>query len=79
MQASAVQLTSKYQITVPKQVREDLKVGKGDKLLFVKAGQTWRLKRVPARFVDALKQVGRDLKGKPADLHKEFEEGWEDR
>lgn len=63
MQTSAAQLTSKYQITVPKQVRDDLQLQKGDKLLFLKTGRTWKIKKVPTRFVDALKELGKDLKG----------------
>jgi len=31
-----VSVTKKYQVTIPKEVREDLKIRQGDKVVFVK-------------------------------------------
>ncbi|MDO8886337.1 AbrB/MazE/SpoVT family DNA-binding domain-containing protein [Candidatus Oleimmundimicrobium sp.] len=79
MKATAASITSKYQITVPKEVRADLKIHKGDRLLFIKMEGTWKLKKAPSRFVDALKELGKGLKGDADIYHEEFEKGWGER
>lgn len=75
MTAATATLTSKYQITIPKELREDLKVKTGDKLIFIKKGDEWRLLSTSADGMDLIKYLGRDLK-KGVDimkLHAEFE------
>ncbi|RLC77500.1 MAG: hypothetical protein DRI61_11455 [Chloroflexi bacterium] len=79
-QAVAVKISSKYQVTIPKEVREELKVTKGDSLVFVKEAEgKWSIVRVPDDTVMALRLAGEKIKGKQGqDPHLEFEEGWKD-
>ena len=79
MKGSAATVTSKNQITLPREVRDDLHIVKGDRLIFMKDGDTWRLKKAPVRLVDALRETGKYLDGDVGAYHGEFEEGWEDR
>ncbi len=79
MKGSAATITSKNQVTLPREVREDLQLSKGDRLIFFKDGETWRLKKSPARLVDALRETGKYLGGDAGIYHDEFEKGWEDR
>jgi AbrB family looped-hinge helix DNA binding protein len=72
-------ITSKYQVTIPQDVREDLGADVGDMLLFVKDGAaTWRIRRIPRDPVEALRLAGQGLPGTVAEVHREFEEGWQD-
>lgn len=75
MVAAMATMTSKHQITIPKELREDLKMKAGDKLVFVKKNDEWVLRTVAATPQELLAYLGRDLK-KGADvmaLHYEFE------
>ncbi len=74
-----VKLSSKFQITLPKKVREDIKARAGDKILFVKKGEHWILMKLPADPVEALKYLGSKagLKGDATQIHGEMEE-WEE-
>lgn len=78
MAATMATLTSKYQITIPKELREDMKVKAGDKLVFIKKGDEWRLISTSGKASDILAYLGRGLKGDIQALHKEFEEAWDD-
>jgi len=71
-------LSSKFQLTLPKKVREDLKAEAGDRILLVKEKGGWVLVRLPRNPVEALRYLGRKagLKGDSAEVHKEMEE-WE--
>jgi AbrB family looped-hinge helix DNA binding protein len=71
-------LSSKFQITLPKKVREDIEAKEGDRILFVKEKGKWVLLRVPSDPVEALRYLGRSakLKGTAAEVHKEME-AWE--
>jgi len=72
-------VTSKYQVTIPQQVREDTGTEVGDLLLFVKDGPSrWRILRVPRDPVEALRLAGRGLTGTVEEVHREFEEGMHD-
>lgn len=71
MQTIAVRMRSKYQIVVPKPVREALKLGPDDALLFVVEDGTVTLRARPASFTQAMRG-----------LHKEVwedSEGWLER
>jgi AbrB family looped-hinge helix DNA binding protein len=73
-------LSSKNQITLPKEVRRDLGAKSGDLIVFVKAGNgSWSLVRLPKSPLEALKSLGSGLKGKPSEVHEEFESSWEER
>ena len=72
-------ITSKYQVTIPLRVREDIGAEVGDLLLFVKDGpKAWRIVRIPRDPVAALRLAGRDLSGTADEVHQEFEQGWAD-
>jgi bifunctional DNA-binding transcriptional regulator/antitoxin component of YhaV-PrlF toxin-antitoxin module len=77
--ASVTKITAKYQVTLPREVRQALKAKIGDLLVFVRqADGTFRVRSVPPRLTHALRLAGKDLS--PDDfrrVHKEFEEGWE--
>ncbi len=71
-------LSSKFQITLPKKVREDLEVTEGDRILFIKKGESWVVLRLPGDPVEALKYLGRrvGVKGTTKEVHEEME-SWE--
>lgn len=78
--AETTLITGKYQVTLPKRVREALGAGVGDRLTFVKGDDgLWRILVVPKDPIKALRVAGRALT--PADftkLHQEYEQGAED-
>jgi AbrB family looped-hinge helix DNA binding protein len=79
MSASA-KIRTKFQITLPREVRRVLNAKVGDLLLFVKKDGSYLIQAVPPRLTDALRLAGSGLS--PGDfrrLHREFEEGWEDQ
>ncbi|KXA94727.1 hypothetical protein AKJ65_03590 [candidate division MSBL1 archaeon SCGC-AAA259E19] len=73
-------LSSKFQLTLPKRVREDLEVEEGDRILFVKGeGGQWTILRVPSDPLDALRYLGEraGLTGTPSEVRREME-SWEE-
>ena len=76
----ATRITAKYQVTLPRAVRQALKAKVGDLLVFVQQPDgSFRVQAVPPRLTHALKLAGKQLS--PEDfrrVHKEFEEGWDD-
>ncbi len=77
---SVTRITSKYQVTLPRPVRQALKAKVGDLLVFVQQSDgTFRLQAVPPRLTQALRLAGKSLsKGDFRKVHREFEEGWTD-
>ncbi len=78
--SATTRITSKYQVTLPRQVRQALKAKVGDLLVFVEQSDgSFRIRAVPPRLTVALRLAGKDL---PAQdfrrVHAEFERGWED-
>ncbi len=73
-------ITGKYQITLPKRVREELRAGVGDRLAFVRGDDgVWRILVVPKDPIAALRLAGKALP--PADfarLHQAYEREAED-
>lgn len=57
-------LTSKGQMTLPKSVRDDLKIGPGDKVDIVKEGGRYVLKPRNVRAVDLAGFLGRPPSGR---------------
>ena len=51
-------LTSKGQMTLPKSVRDELKIGPGDKIDIVKKDGEYVLKPRTARFADLVRVLG---------------------
>ena len=73
-------ITGKYQITLPKRVREELRAGVGDRLAFVQGDDgVWRILVVPKDPIATLRLAGKALP--PADfarLHQAYEREGED-
>jgi len=78
MTAAIATLTSKGQITLPKNMRDDLRLKAGDKVVFVKTNDSWKLASTTGSPREILAYLGRDLNDSGIDWHKEFEEGWDD-
>ena len=77
---AVTKITTKYQVTLPREVRQALRAKVGDLLVFVpQTDGSFRVQLVPPRLTDALRLAGQQLS--PADfrqVHQEFEEGWDD-
>ena len=77
---AVTRITTKYQVTLPREVRQALQAKVGDLLVFVpQADGSFRVQIVPPRLTDALRLAGQQLS--PVDfqqVHQEFEEGWDD-
>lgn len=78
--AETARVTSKFQVTIPKKVRQDVKIRIGDFLLFIKTENGWQIQRVPDDTVAALRLAGGDVKLHKTieEYHEEFEAGWDD-
>ena len=76
----ATKITAKYQVTLPRPVRDALKAKVGDLLVFVEqADGSFHVQAVPPRLTQALREAGKHLTAKDfRQIHKEFEEGWDD-
>ncbi|HIH61883.1 MAG TPA: AbrB/MazE/SpoVT family DNA-binding domain-containing protein [Methanobacteriales archaeon] len=70
-----VSVTSKYQVTIPKEVREDLKIRAGDKVVFIKDKEgKWRLmkfEKLAERIIESSKDIEKTVK----ESRKGFERG----
>ena len=68
-------IAGKYRIILPKRVREDLRAGVGDRLLFMRGDDgVWRILGVPKDPIAALRLAGKALP--PADfteVHQAYE------
>lgn len=60
MEAVATKISSKYQVVLPKPVREALGLRTGDSLLFLVDGDTVLLRPRPANFTAALRGLHRE-------------------
>jgi len=73
-----VVVTRKYQVTIPRRVREDLKISVGDNVVFVKeADSGYRLVRVDdfaREFCEACKDIGKTIEEVRKGLGKGIEE-----
>lgn len=78
--AETTLITGKYQVTLPKRVREALGAGVGDRLTFVKGEDgLWRILMVPKDPIKALRLAGRGLTAADVTrLHHEYERESED-
>jgi len=74
-------LSFKNQLTLPRRVREDLGAKRGDVIVFIPGEEmrSWTLLRLPGDPVEALRFLGKNLGGTPEEVHREFEEAWEER
>ena len=73
-------LSVKNQLTLPKKVREDIGAKRGDRIIFVKNEEgSWIILRLPNDPIKALRFLGKNLSGTHREIHREFEEAWEER
>jgi len=67
-----VNVTKKYQVTIPREVREDLKINQGDRVIFVKNGEgNWVIMTVDdlnSRMIESSSDITENIK----DPHKNF-------
>jgi AbrB family looped-hinge helix DNA binding protein len=77
---SVTKISSRFQVTLPREVRKAMKARVGDLLVFVRQPDgSYRLQLVPPGMTSALRLAGKHLS--PMDfrqVHREFEEGWAD-
>lgn len=70
-----VSVTKKYQVTIPKNVREDLKIQSGDKVVFVKNKEgNWVLMTV-AELTDRMIESSSDISKTQIESKKGFKQG----
>jgi AbrB family looped-hinge helix DNA binding protein len=75
MSVAIATMTSKHQLTVPKELREDFKLKPGDKLIFTKRGDDVVVTPLKGNPQAMLEYLRRDLKEDVdiMELHAEFE------
>lgn len=70
-----VSVTKKYQVTIPKYVREDLKIQSGDKVVFVKNKEgNWVLMTV-SELTDRMIESSSDISETQVESKKGFKQG----
>ena len=70
-----VSVTKKYQVTIPKEVREDLNIQQGDKVVFVKdKEEKWILMTVQ-ELTDKMVEASSDIEETIEESRKGFEKG----
>ena len=77
MQAVATQVSTKYQVVIPKLVREALGIHPHDSLLFVISGDTVIVRPQPASLTTALRGLHAELWPDPAAWLEEERSAWE--
>lgn len=76
--SAAARIATKYQLTLPKEVRRDLGISPGDLVVFEKGKRDWTIHAIPNDPVRALKDAGKTLPdGNFRKIHEEYEAGWE--
>lgn len=78
--SSVTKIASRYQVTLPREVRKELHARVGDYLVFVRQPDgSYLVQIVPPGLTGALRLAGKHLR--PTDfrrVHQEFEKGWGD-
>ncbi len=70
-----VSVTKKYQVTIPKEVREDLNIHSGDKVVFVKNKEgNWVLMTVK-KLVEKMIEVSGDIEETIEESREGFKKG----
>ncbi len=77
MQAVATQVSTKYQVVIPKSVREALDIRPHDSLLFVIDGDTVIVRPRPASLTTALRGLHAELWPDPDAWMEEERSSWE--
>ncbi|RLJ00857.1 MAG: AbrB/MazE/SpoVT family DNA-binding domain-containing protein [Candidatus Aenigmatarchaeota archaeon] len=78
MQAITARISAKYQVVIPKPVRESLQLQPSDTLLFLLDGDTVVLRPQPANFTVAMRGLHRELWPDPDDWLEEERAAWEE-
>ena len=79
METAVARITSKYQVVLPRSVREALELHVGEDVIFLIDGDTVLLRRRPANFTAALRGLHREVwEGKDLEVWLRQERGqWE--
>lgn len=77
METATARVSAKYQLVIPKVVRERLGVKPQDRVLFLIDGETVIMRPVPASFVEALRGLHSDLWPDPETWLDEERSTWE--
>ena len=77
MQTVTSRVSAKYQIVIPKAVREVLDLQPRDSVLFLVDGDTVILRPQPANFTQALRGLYKELWGDPEEWLEEERTSWE--
>ena len=77
MKTIAVRLSSKYQVVIPKLVRERLQLEARTTIFFLIDGETVLLRRRPTNFTDALRGLHKELWPDPEAWLEEERSRWE--
>jgi AbrB family looped-hinge helix DNA binding protein len=78
MQAIAAKVSSKYQVVIPKEVRESLHLQPQDTLLFLLDGDMVVLRPRPASFTDVMRGLHQELWPDPDEWLEEERSSWEE-
>ena len=77
MKVFAARVSAKYQVVIPKAVREALRIRPKDSLLFLIDGETAIIRPQPASFTEALCGLHRQLWPDPDTWLEEERASWE--
>ncbi len=77
METVSARISSKYQVVIPRVVREALKLTPEDQLLFLMDGETVTLISRPANFTAAMRGLHKDLWPDAARQVEEERAAWE--
>jgi AbrB family looped-hinge helix DNA binding protein len=78
MKAYATRLSTKYQVVIPKAVREALDLEPRDRLWFVIDGDTVILRAQPESFAETLRGLHQDLWPDPDEWLEQERGSWEE-
>jgi AbrB family looped-hinge helix DNA binding protein len=77
MEAVSVRIGSKYQVVIPRAVREALRLAPEDQLIFIMDGETVILRGRPASFTVAMRGLHKELWPQAARQIEEGRATWE--
>ena len=77
MQVIAAKISSKYQVVIPKEVRQSLNLQPQDTLLFLLDGDTVVLRPRPASFAKTMQGLYQELWPDPDEWLEEERSSWE--
>ena len=78
MKTLAARISTKYQVVIPKAVREALDLQPRERLLFLLDGDTVILRPEPASFTEAMRGLHGDLWPDPDEWLEQERSSWED-